>query len=1219
MATPSAQDLHRQAALHLAGEERDLALGVLREAVYLARTGRITASGFDSHRLFGIAVDLEAYPEAEFWARRVMGLTGDPTQWTSAASILIIALTRTGRYREALAEIAGMADPPDGAGAEICVQLYSNQSHVFNKAERWEEALERIERAERYVSENSPAETWHMLAANKGTALSGLGRHQEALEGYDRALARGTDGTTAHAILTNKANLLRDRGDYAAAQQTYEVALVAVGDDLAKRGQILSNVAGLLVATGRQREGVELFKHAAQLRGAGGDPVGQAVSLHHLAEVRVTQYDFRAALRLEEEANALVNAVGLTDAQYEAQIATLRQVLLTLDTQPDVAGYMLARRIAAAASSEEWIEDLSQARPAVIEGAMAAVADAAQEGQGELDLAQRTAVMRLLTRVREVGVQAAVAEHERDQDWLKTFAQTVQTFGTFTAWLDRKRFYQHNQELFEEAYRRGAPVWVAIAGLAELRAPARELYDLTGVVLRDGVGLAFARLPETGPWELVLRLIEVGTWSETRQLFDEHQEHLLSAEVREFVERQVRLQPPAGKPKFEQLSRLLSSCAQVGAAEAFTEFWDGEAATDSKMSFFSFETPDEPESEFPEDLKLWDVIRKVDKESGNLIGFAQYSIRLGQQLLIRATDRPSTLQALRVLHETEEVASPGWAIDTYYSCHISICDAHAHLYDLDGDPDDLVEGARHVAHVLDLTETRTMEHRTDQAADRLHWALTTLRDDYADVWAGAAERGQWESQLLQACQRKMEVIDSELRLHKLDEQISWPYLESVLIEHGRQRPWAALLAAERGRGRQFLLEIGSRSPLPDYVPADLARRETEAIERVRAAYEAEAGDPARDDEEFLRARIMMRGVQDELSAAFPDVARVRSGAGISSEDLRAFLEQLGPGVTLLAWYTTPARCISFLLRGGSREVLSADAAVGWSELESYVQLAASDLWRPPSSPGQRPAPAWSHLMNALIPGAWAAHLAEAREFVLVPHGLLHELPLHALPLTSIGGRTLSELGPVRHLPGLAFAERPSARRSGRGPADGELSVFGFSGGSADPHFTAEAANVAAVLGAEALVDGQATCERLIARAPRSRLLHVAAHGWFDPRDPLGSGLLLADGVLSARDVVGRVRVPGATVVLSGCETSRRALSPLDESEGLVRAFFVAGADTVIASQWPVDSASTRALMERVYAHLDGQGIAIALREAMLELSKRLAHPYYWAPFVVWGR
>lgn len=74
--------------------------------------------------------------------------------------------------------------------------------------------------------------------------------------------------------------------------------------------------------------------------------------------------------------------------------------------------------------------------------------------------------------------------------------------------------------------------------------------------------------------------------------------------------------------------------------------------------------------------------------------------------------------------------------------------------------------------------------------------------------------------------------------------------------------------------------------------------------------------------------------------------------------------------------------------------------------------------------------------------------------------------------------------------------------------------------------------------------------------------------------------------------------------------------------GLTRAFQYAGAKTVIASLWAVHDDSTADLMSRFYALLSKEiPPAEALRRAQVDLLKSggdYAHPFYWAPFVVYG-
>jgi CHAT domain-containing protein len=94
------------------------------------------------------------------------------------------------------------------------------------------------------------------------------------------------------------------------------------------------------------------------------------------------------------------------------------------------------------------------------------------------------------------------------------------------------------------------------------------------------------------------------------------------------------------------------------------------------------------------------------------------------------------------------------------------------------------------------------------------------------------------------------------------------------------------------------------------------------------------------------------------------------------------------------------------------------------------------------------------------------------------------------------------------------------------------------------------------------------------------------------------------------------------VVLSACETGRGQLSSGEGIIGLSRSFFIAGARSVVVSQWAVSDISTAQLMKDFYQQLvNGAVKPAALREAkllMLNGGSETRHPYYWAPFVIIG-
>jgi CHAT domain-containing protein/tetratricopeptide (TPR) repeat protein len=192
---------------------------------------------------------------------------------------------------------------------------------------------------------------------------------------------------------------------------------------------------------------------------------------------------------------------------------------------------------------------------------------------------------------------------------------------------------------------------------------------------------------------------------------------------------------------------------------------------------------------------------------------------------------------------------------------------------------------------------------------------------------------------------------------------------------------------------------------------------------------------------------------------------------------------------------------------------------------------------------------------------------------------------------------------------------------------------------------------------------QATKEEL-EKLDSPRILHIATHGFFledaaeearekeasknsvsgDSRRPGGvhpvlkaenpllrSGLALAganfangrneDGILTALEASNLNLWGTKLVTLSACDTGVGEVKNGEGVYGLRRAFFIAGAETVVMSLWPVSDSVTRELMSSYYRGLKaGLGRGEALRQAQLAMLSRKGreHPFYWASFIQVG-
>jgi CHAT domain-containing protein len=248
----------------------------------------------------------------------------------------------------------------------------------------------------------------------------------------------------------------------------------------------------------------------------------------------------------------------------------------------------------------------------------------------------------------------------------------------------------------------------------------------------------------------------------------------------------------------------------------------------------------------------------------------------------------------------------------------------------------------------------------------------------------------------------------------------------------------------------------------------------------------------------------------------------------------------------------------------------------------------------------------------------AGHLAGRERLVVVPSGLAHYVPFHAL---FDGRRYLLETLEVSVCPSSSLLRlcTERARRLGhRSGGQPSALVIAYSGGGRLPFVVEEAQAVAALLPGACYLEEQAT-RAALAEAPRHDVLHLAAHGEARLDNPAFAHLRLADGQLTVVDVF-NLDLRGALVTLSACETGRSVVQAGDELIGLSRGFLYAGASTLVQSLWRVEDGSTARLMERFYRALRaGQTKGAALRAAQLSLlAGEASHPYFWAPFQLVG-
>lgn len=181
-----------------------------------------------------------------------------------------------------------------------------------------------------------------------------------------------------------------------------------------------------------------------------------------------------------------------------------------------------------------------------------------------------------------------------------------------------------------------------------------------------------------------------------------------------------------------------------------------------------------------------------------------------------------------------------------------------------------------------------------------------------------------------------------------------------------------------------------------------------------------------------------------------------------------------------------------------------------------------------------------------------------------------------------------------------------------------------------------------------LESNEASEEYLMSLKHPVRVLHLATHAFFreagrhgtpgQERPLLLSGLALAganrgllgernssgnDGILSALEVTGLNLRGTELVVLSACDTGSGVSDPTEGVYGLVRAFRVAGAHSVLMTLWKVDdwqAANFMIRFHRYWKEHPENGAAAALRRTKRSYinspDRKKRDPRIWASFVL---
>jgi CHAT domain-containing protein/tetratricopeptide (TPR) repeat protein len=439
----------------------------------------------------------------------------------------------------------------------------------------------------------------------------------------------------------------------------------------------------------------------------------------------------------------------------------------------------------------------------------------------------------------------------------------------------------------------------------------------------------------------------------------------------------------------------------------------------------------------------------------------------------------------------------------------------------------------------------------------------------------------------------------------------------------------AFAYVEQAKSRS-LQDLLLRSPTPS-VPAaagksELVRRVSDLREELNWYYHRIESEQMSAEERTAERLQALQGkvqahenellrVLRELPAAGAEPLELLSPVSLPLEEIRSALPA---GAMLVEYFRVGQRLLAFLL---TRERLQAVPVAVVARVQHLLRLLQFQMaWampgaHAPASARQSSWPAtqthlrelYRELVEPLRPHLSAGHL------VFVPHDLLHYVPFHAL---HDGRRHLIDSFSVSYAPSATIYRLCHARRTGGG---GSSLVMGVPDAQT-PFVLDEVRKVAARLPRpELYVGAEASEEVLRTKAKGRRFVHIAAHGFFRPDNPMFSGIRLGGSYLTLYDLY-TLSLPAELVTLSACVTGLNVIAAGDELLGLARGLFRAGAASLVLTLWEVPDQSTAEFMDAFYSRIPNSDThANALREAMLEIRERYPHPLHWAPFVMMGK
>jgi CHAT domain-containing protein len=490
---------------------------------------------------------------------------------------------------------------------------------------------------------------------------------------------------------------------------------------------------------------------------------------------------------------------------------------------------------------------------------------------------------------------------------------------------------------------------------------------------------------------------------------------------------------------------------------------------------------------------------------------------------------------------------------------------------------------------------------------------------------------------------RREIHSGDETKQKLAEEYNGIYRNMVEVCIELKNYTAAIEYAERSKARNLVELLASRDlypkgDIPETVINELSRlrREIDTEQRrldIKQTNRNSNGGTIsgerspkidnlettiRDQSHLTQLRRQLDELIDrEIKPKDPDFALTQEVKGISYSEIQALTAK---NSTILQWYITNEKFLAFIITPeSSTPIVWQSSKADFTALEKWLKEYLTEY-------GKNKTQWQENLASRLQNLAEILHLdeilknvpQECSQLILIPHSVLHRLPLHALPVSGetwqrFNSKTRSPepTNPclldcfkqgVRYAPSCQILQQAQSRKR---PHFTHLFAIAnpTNANPTDDRYLLElqAANICDRFKPNDFLLKKDDANKKAIQSQQLSLAncaHFGCHGKFEPDSPLESALQLANNErLTLLEILNLDLNQCRLVTLSACETGLTESKTSDEYIGLPFGFLLAGSPSMVSTLWEVDELACTLLLMRFYQNLETLSTVNALNEA----------------------